>query len=158
MYDDISRISDHAFTGCGQFQTLHINAILPPVYSGNYFDTFQDKYDRLLQLKDRKKIVLFSGSSTRFGYDSAMIDEAFEEYEVVNMGVFAYTPALPQLYLILDCMQEGDILLHSPEFDASNRQFCEQKSLDYATFAMMESDYDAFARLDIRDFEPMSLT
>lgn len=96
MYDDISRISDHAFTGCGQFQTLHINAILPPVYSGNYFDTFQDKYDRLLQLKDRKKIVLFSGSSTRFGYDSAMIDEAFEEYEVVNMGVFAYTPALPQ--------------------------------------------------------------
>lgn len=153
FYDDISKISDHAFTGCGQFQTLHINAILPPVYSGNYFDTFQDKYDRLLQLKDRKKIVLFSGSSTRFGYDSAMIDEAFEEYEVVNMGVFAYTPALPQLYLILDCMQEGDILLHSPEFDASNRQFCEQKSLDYATFAMMESNYDAFARLDIRDFE-----
>lgn len=153
LYDDISRISDHAFTGCGQFQTLHINAALPPVYSGNYFDTFQDKYDRLLQLKDRKKIVLFSGSSTRFGYDSAMIDEAFEEYEVVNMGVFAYTPALPQLCLILDCMQEGDILLHSPEFDASNRQFCEQKSLDYATFAMMESNYDAFAQLDIRDFE-----
>ncbi len=153
LYDDISKISDRAFIGCGQFQTLHINAALPPVYSGNYFDTFQDKYDRLLQLKDRKKIVLFSGSSTRFGYDSAMIDEAFEDYEVVNMGVFAYTPALPQLYLILECMQEGDILLHSPEFDASSRQFCEQKSLDYATFAMMESNYDAFARLDLRDFE-----
>lgn len=153
LYDDISRISDHAFTGCGQFQTLHINAVEPPVYSGNYFDTFQDKYDRLLQLKDRRKMVLFSGSSTRFGYDSAMIDEAFAEYEVVNMGVFAYTPALPQLFLILECMQEGDILIHSPEFDASNRQFCGQNSLDYATFAMMESDYDVFARLDVRDFE-----
>lgn len=85
---------------------------------------FQDKYDRLLQLKDRKKIVLFSGSSTRFGYDSAMIDDAFEEYDVVNMGVFAYTSALPQLQLILECMQEGDILLHAPEFDTSSRQFC----------------------------------
>lgn len=153
LYDDISKISDHAFTGCGQFETLHINAVEPPVYSGNYFDTFQDKYDRLLQLKDRKKIVLFSGSSTRFGYDSAMIDDAFEEYDVVNMGVFAYTPALPQLQLILECMQEGDILLHAPEFDASNRQFCGQKALDYAVFAMMESDYDVFARLDIRNFE-----
>ncbi|MCI9152724.1 MAG: leucine-rich repeat protein [Ruminococcus sp.] len=153
LYDDISKISDHAFAGCGQFETLHINAIEPPVYSGNYFDTFQDKYDRLLQLKDQKKIVLFSGSSTRFGYDSTMIDEAFEEYEVVNMGVFAYTPALPQLQLILECMQEGDILLHAPEFDASNRQFCGQKALDYATFAMMESGYDVFTKLDIRDFE-----
>ena len=153
LYDDISKISDHAFAGCGQFETLHINAIEPPVYSGNYFSTFQDKYDRLLQLKDHKKIVLFSGSSTRFGYDSAMLDEAFEEYEVVNMGVFAYTPALPQLLLILECMQEGDILLHAPEFDASSRQFCGQKALDYAAFAMMESDYDVFAKLDIRGFE-----
>ena len=77
--------------------TLHINAIeLRPTVE-IYFDTFQDKYDRLLSMKDKKKIVLFSGSSTRFGYDSEMIDQAFPDYEVVNMGVFAYSPALPQL-------------------------------------------------------------
>ena len=68
-----------------------------------------------------------------------MIDQAFPDYEVVNMGVFAYSPALPQLELIRSCMKEGDILLDSPEFDAANRQFCYQKELDYATFAMMES-------------------
>ena len=101
-----------------------------------------------MSLKDKKKIVLFSGSSTRFGYDSAMLDQAFPDYEVVNMGVFAYSPALPQLELIRSCMKEGDILLDSPEFDAANRQFCYQKELDYATFAMMESNYDAFADLD----------
>ena len=98
-----------------------------------------------------KKIVLFSGSSTRFGYDREMIDRAFPDYEVVNMGVFAYSPALPQLELIRSCMKEGDILLDSPEFDAANRQFCYQKELDYATFAMMESNYDAFAGLDLRE-------
>lgn len=153
IYDDLEKVSDYAFQGCDMLRTLHINAIEAPAYSGNYFDTFQDKYDRLLSLRDKKKIVLFSGSSTRFGYDSEMIDQAFPDYEVVNMGVFAYSPALPQLELILSCMKEGDILLDSPEFDAANRQFCYQTELDYATFAMMESDYDAFAELDIRGYK-----
>ena len=152
IYDDLIKVSDYAFEGCAEFRTLQINAIEAPAYSGNYFDTFQDKYDRMLSLKDKKKIVLFSGSSTRFGYDSALIDEAFPEYEVVNMGVFAYSPALPQLELIRSCMKEGDILVDSPEFDAANRQFCHQKNLDYAVFAMMESNYDAFALLDLREY------
>ena len=153
IYDDLEKVSDYAFQGCDMLRTLHINAIEEPAYSGNYFDTFQDKYDRLLSLKDKKKIVLFSGSSTRFGYDSEMIDQAFPEYEVVNMGVFAYSPAISQLELILACMKEGDILLDSPEFDAANRQFCYQRELDYATFAMMESNYDAFAGLDLREYK-----
>lgn len=152
FYDDIQRISDYAFSECGSFSTLHINAVEPPVYCGNYFATFSDKYDRLLSLKDKKKIVLFSGSSARFGYDSAVLEQAFSEYRVINMGVFAYSPALPQLELILNCMGEGDILIDSPEFDAANRQFCSQKELDYAVFAMMEENYDAFAGLDIREF------
>ncbi len=153
VYDDIAKISDYAFSDCNQLRTLHINAVEAPVYSGNYFDTFTDKYDRLLSFKDKKKIVLFSGSSTRFGYDSAVIDAAFPDYDVVNMGVFAYTPALPQLMLILECMGEEDILIHSPEFDASNRQFCSQTELDYATFAMMESNYDLFAKLDLQEYQ-----
>ena len=153
IYDDLEKVSDYAFQGCTMLRTMHINAIEAPAYSGNYFDTFQDKYDRLLSLKDTKKIVLFSGSSTRFGYDSEMIDQAFSDYEVVNMGVFAYSPALPQLELIQSCMKEGDILLDSPEFDAANRQFCYQRELDYATFAMMESNYDAFAQLDLREYK-----
>ncbi len=152
MYDDLEKASDYAFQDCTALQTLHINAIEAPVYSGGYFDTFPDKYDRLLALRDQKKIVLFSGSSTRFGYDSAMIDQAFPDYEVVNMGVFAYSPAVWQLELIRQCMKAGDILLDSPEFDAPNRQFCHQKELDYAVFAMVEADYDAFSLLDLREY------
>lgn len=152
FYDDLMKISDYAFEGCLNLKHVHINAVQKPVYSGSCFDTFQDKYDRLLSLRGKKKIVLFSGSSARFGYDSAKIDEAFTEYDVVNMGVFAYSPALPQLLLISDAMQEGDILVDAPEFDAARRQFCCQRELDYAVFAMMESNYDAFAKLDIRNF------
>ncbi len=152
FYDDLMKISDYAFEGCSDLRSVHINAVQKPVYSGSYFDTFQDKYDRLLSLKEKKKMVLYSGSSARFGYDSAKIDAAFLQYEIVNMGVFAYSPALPQLLLILDLMQEGDLFVYAPEFDAAKRQFCSQKELDYAVFAMMESDYDTFAKLNIRNF------
>jgi len=150
LFDDITWITDYAFSGCERLTTLHLNAVEAPVYSGGYFDTFQDKFDRLLALSGERKLVLFSGSSTRFGYDSVQLEEAFPEYAVVNMGVFAYTNALPQLLLILDCMLPGDVLLHSPEFDAAQRQFCTRTTLDDSFFAMMESNYDTLARLDLR--------
>ncbi len=152
LFDNIRSIGDPAFEGCEELATLHLNAVEAPVYSGTYFDTFQDKFDRLLSLRDKKKIVLFAGSSVRFGYDSAALDAAFPEYEIVNMGVFAYTSAMPQMDIILTCMGEGDILLHSPEFDVAEFQFCASGDIEYRFFNMMESNYDALALLDLRRY------
>lgn len=153
LFDSVTAVSDYVFEGCEGLRTLHLNAALPPVYSGSYYASFADKYDCLLSLQNERKLVLFSGSSTRFGYDSAMLDAALPGYEVVNMGVFAYTNAAPQLMLILDCMGEGDILLHAPEFDASQRQFCTSSRLDAPFFALMEANYDMLAGLDLRQFD-----
>ena len=152
LFDNLYYIYDASFEGCGRLTTLHINAVTWPVYSGTYFDTFSDKYDRLLSIRDQKKIVLFSGSSGRFGYDSPAIHAAFPEYQVANMGVYAYTNALPQYDLICDLMQPGDVLLSAPEFDTTDDQFCETNRLDTHFFAMMESNYDALALLDLRDY------
>lgn len=153
LYDNVETLNDYSFRNCEYLTTLHINAVESPVYSRSYFATFQDKYDRLLTLKDEKKIVLFSGSSTRFGYDSEAIEDAFSDYKVVNMGVFAYTNALPQLMLIKNRMKEGDILLDSPEFDAAKRQLCTTADLDEDFFCMMEANYDTVAELDLRIFQ-----
>ena len=153
LFDGISEITDHAFTSCENLRAIRINACVPPVYSGSYYDIFPDKYDRLAALSDDAKIVLFSGSSARFGYDSAYLDDAFPAYAVVNMGVFAYTNALPQLDLIRKQMKEGDILIHSPEFDAAKRQFCTTNAFDDKFFNMIEADYDLLARLDYREYE-----
>lgn len=152
MFDTLQNVHDAAFSDCENLRTLRIQASAAPVYGGTYYSTFTDKMDHLLSLRDQRKIVLFSGSSTRFGYDSAMIDEAFPDYNVANMGVFAYTNAVPQLLLILDCMQPGDILIDSPELDAAKRQFCTTNKLDAAFFRLIEGDYDLLARLDLRDF------
>ena len=158
LSDNIRTISDYAFQGCGNLATLHLNAVEEPVYSGSYYSTFADKYDRLLSLQDERKLVLFSGSSTRFGYDSARLEEALGGYQVVNMGAFAYTNAAPQMELILDCMGEGDILLHSPEFDAAQRQFCTSGKLDAPFFNLMEANYDMLARLDLRQYGQVFLS
>ncbi len=151
LSDDVAALDGAAFSGCSRLETLHINAAEPPRYA-TYFATFADKYDRLLSLAGRRKIVLFSGSSARFGYDSGAIDAAFPGYGVVNMGVFAYTGARPQLELILSCMGEGDVLLHAPEFDAARHQFCTSTDLDIPFFCMMEANYDALAELDLRGY------
>lgn len=152
LFDNLYYIYDASFEDCKNLTTLRINAATHPVYSGTYFDTFSDKYDRLLSLRNERKIVLFSGSSGRYGYDSPAIHSAFPEYEVVNMGVYAYTNAMPQYDLIADLMQEGDILLSAPEFDTTDDQFCETDRLDPHFFAMMESNYDALALLDLRRY------
>ena len=152
LFDSLTHLDPLAFSDCQALKTIHINAATPPRFM-TYFATFADKHDRLLSLRGRAKIVLFSGSSGRFGFDSALIEESFPEYGVVNMGVFAYTNARPQMEIILPCMQEGDILVHMPEFDASNYQFCTNSVLSHTLFNMMEANYDALTLLDLRTYD-----
>lgn len=152
IYDSTTDITDYSFSDCENLHTVYINAARLPSYSGSYYDTFPDKYDRLRSISDRKKIVLFSGSSARFGYDSESIDNAFADYDVEDMGVFAYTNALPQLDLIMLQMKEGDILLNSPEFDAAKRQFCSTNAFDDKFFCLIESDYALLSLLDYQDY------
>ena len=150
--DSLTEISGYALADCPDFSTLYINAVEQPAYSGSYYDTFPDKYDYLRSIRGEKKLVLFSGSSTRFGYDSALLDEALPDYEVANMGVFAYTNAIPQLELMLPLLKAGDILLVSPEFDAAKRQFCTTREMDDDFFCMVESNYDLVSLLDLRTY------
>lgn len=152
LFDSLREISDGNFADCLGPSALRVNAAVSPVYSGSYYDTFSDKYDWLLSLKGKKKLVLFSGSSGRYGYDSPALAAAFPDYTPANMGVYAYTSALPQLDLIRRLMEEGDVLLSAPEFDAAAEQFCASNRLDAHFWAMMESNYDAAAQLDLREY------
>lgn len=150
LFDNLLKISDESFRGC-PVRTLYLNARRVPVYAGSYFSAFPDKCERLFSLQG-KKIVLFSGSSGRYGYDSEAIDESFAEYDVVNMGTYAYTNARPQLDIIRQAMEEGDILVEAPEFDAAAQQFCESNELDRFFFSLTETDYKLVALLDLRQY------
>ena len=151
LFDNLDTLSEYCFAGYS-IRSVHIQAIRDPVYSGSYFDTFADKMDYLDSLKDFQKMVLLNGSAARFGYDSTKLEQAFPDYRVVNMGVYAYANMLPQTELVLGAMQAGDILLSAPELDAIPQQFCGSNALDRETFCMMESNYDLFSRLDCRNY------
>lgn len=151
FYDSVETFPESVFVSYS-IRTLHINASLPPVYSGSYFDTYSDKTDYLASIKDMPKIALFCGSSARFGYDSSLIEEAFVDYKVVNMGVYAYSNMLPQADILLHFMKKGDILLSSPELDAISEQFCGETAFDKETFCLTESNYDLLTLLDSRKY------
>ena len=151
FFDGIENVSDSSFPGC-TFGKIKINAVKLPVYSGTFYDTFSDKYDRLVSGEGMKKIVLASGSSGRYGYESEKIAEAFPDFYVVNMGVYAYSNALPQFDILFNHLEKGDILISAPEFDAVKEQFCVSDSLDYHFWAMTESNYDMLSELDFERY------
>ena len=152
MFDDIETMDEQSFEGA-VVDSIRINAVSNPAYLPTYFGSYPDKYDRLLSLKDKKKIILYSGSSTRFGFDSSLLDQAFPNYEVVNMGVYAYTESLPQIDAIVPLLKEGDIVIVSPEFDTPETQINVDASIDYAFFAMAESDFDILTQLRPSDYQ-----
>lgn len=152
LFDSLQQVSDAAF-GKSSVTHLHIHAATEPVYCGTYFDTLSEKIDYLASVREEPKIILFCGSSARFGYDSPMLEGAFPGYKVVNMGVYAYSNMLPQAMLLEEYLRPGDIVLSSPELDAIDTQFCGSSRLDREFFAMMESNYDMLTQLDLSELE-----
>ena len=151
FYDNLVDIDDDSFTNT-IVDHVRINALNNPAYSKTYYATYTDKVDRLMSLKEKKKIILYSGSSTRFGFDSRLIDEAFLDYEVVNMGVFAYTQSMPQVEVISHFVNKDDIVIISPEFDVIDKQINLEKVFDYYFFNLIETNYDILQYLDLKTY------
>lgn len=151
LFDNLYELSERSF-GDYSVNRLHVNAAVAPVYSGNYFATFADKVDWLESISDQKKIVFFCGSSARFGYDSTRFVAAFPQYNVANMGAFAYSNMRPQAEIIANYLREGDIVISSPELDAIDEQFCSELAFDGWTFCLMEANYDMLAGIDLGEY------
>lgn len=152
LSDNLSCISNETF-GSATPRTVHVSALNAPINSGTYFDAFQDKIDYLYSIRDEKKIVLFGGSSSRYGYVSPLIMDAFPDYKVVNMGVFAYVSEKVQLDVVRKFMKPGDILLDAPEFDALTCQFFYDNWMEVQHFNMFEANYDTLSLLNMNDYK-----
>lgn len=151
LCDSLKMIETGAFSSV---ETIHVNAVTAPRFSGTYYDTFPDKMDYLQEKKDKKKIVFFSGSSARYGYDSRIIKDAYPDYEVINMGVFAYVNIKPQLDMIRPYLREGDVIVSSPEFDPNclDCQFGTTDFFEWNEFAFVEGNYDLLHAVRVRDY------
>lgn len=113
-YDNIMSFDDTSIMGCSKFKTLEINTCYD-MYSWWGTGTYV-KYDRLFWAKDMKKIVIFGGSGTWYGYDCNILNEQFgDEYVIINLGINASMTNLFTMEFLKYYLHEGDILLWSPE-------------------------------------------
>ncbi len=114
FYDGITSFSDDAFDGCEEFENVRIHTTT--YLLNEWYSSSAAKIDRLIWAKDKKKVIIIGGSGSLMGYDSAVLDEAlYGQYEIINFGENANITSLLYFDIVKEFVQEGDIILWSPE-------------------------------------------
>ena len=94
--------------------TIGVLTCNPGTYHTNYDSVIVDKY-RILQNTNEPKIVIIAGSSSAFGLNQKMLEDA-TGYKVVNMGLDASFGPLFYSELAKENINAGDIVLLAYEY------------------------------------------
>ena len=87
---------------------------LPVQFGDTFMGELKSKYERLRETSG-KRIVLVGGSGVAFDCDSALMDDFFPSYEIVNFGMYAGLGTKAVMDLSENYIHEGDIVILSPE-------------------------------------------
>ena len=87
---------------------------LPVQFGDTFMGELKGKYERLKETSG-KRIVLVGGSGVAFDCDSALMDDFFPSYEIVNFGMYAGLGTKAVMDLSENYIHEGDIVILSPE-------------------------------------------
>ena len=87
---------------------------LPVQFGDTFMGELKSKYERLKETSG-KRIVLVGGSGVAFECDSALMDDFFPSYEIVNFGMYAGLGTKAVMDLSENYIHEGDIVILSPE-------------------------------------------
>lgn len=87
---------------------------LPVQFGDTFMGELKSKYERLKETSG-KRIVLVGGSGAAFDCDSALMDDFFPSYEIVNFGMYAGLGTKAVMDLSENYIHEGDIVILSPE-------------------------------------------
>lgn len=87
---------------------------LPVQFGDTFMGELKSKYERLKETSG-KRIVLVGGSGVAFDCDSALMDDFFPSYEIVNFSMYAGLGTKAVMDLSENYIHEGDIVILSPE-------------------------------------------
>ena len=87
---------------------------LPVQFGDTFMGELKSKYERLEETSG-KRIVLVGESGVAFDCDSALMDDFFPSYEIVNFGMYAGLGTKAVMDLSENYIHEGDIVILSPE-------------------------------------------
>ncbi|MBQ3125505.1 MAG: hypothetical protein IJC15_00425 [Clostridia bacterium] len=150
LCDSILMISDDFYRGCPEFQTLKLGAVRDPVHMKTLTATTGIKFQRLLQIKAQKKLIVIGGSSAAYGIRSPMLEEALGgEYALLNYGNNWTTSSLFFLDIITDFIGEGDLVLLAPEPCAAQLG---SNAMNVTTWQLIEAALDSVQYVDLRKY------
>lgn len=146
LFDSVVSVYNKSFNP--GVKTVVLNAQRLPVYSGQIEGSFCIKYERLRQAQG-KKIVVVSGSSSLNGLNSPLLEE-LTGYSVVNYGTNAANPSMFFLEVCAKYANEGDIIVHAPEYSSSASMG--SNAFHAKVFRGCEQCYDIFRDVDISNY------
>ena len=154
LYDNIEIIEDASFDRCTKLKTLRINAVEKPY--GTLFrreSCYPDKIDMLLQAQGQKKIVFYGGCSMWFNLDGEQLATLEEQgYQPINIAINGTCSSYFQMQILEHFLEEGDILLHTPEV-SSNWQMMNKQIMnvedDDKLWIGLEYNYDLVSLVDL---------
>lgn len=152
--DNIEVLSDLAFADCPNLQTLRINAVEAPFgYVYRKESVYADKVELLQSAQGKKKIVFYGGCSMWYNLDAYQAARTFgDEYVIIDMGLNGTASSAVQLQILLNYLEPGDILLHTPEL-SSRQQLMLRLDMgdnDSSLWAGIENNYDLLTLVDKR--------
>lgn len=114
LYDSIKTISDASFTG-SPVKTVRMCAGKTPRYMKSS-ETYGIKYERLVNTKGQKRVIIVAGSSALYGIDTNYMESLFKNgYTVVNFGTTGNMNIPFFLDAISPLLTSNDIVVFAPE-------------------------------------------
>ena len=152
LHDNFYQINDEAFLGC-KIPKIYLNAGRLPAHTKTALGMNAYKYDkiRLAAANGEKKIIVFAGSSARYGFLAEEMQNAFDgEYRVINFG--NNSAISPMLYMeaFSNWFYEGDVIIHAPETTAT-AQLGDLK-ITFYTFMGCEGMLEIFSYVDMSEY------
>lgn len=150
MFDTLMNVSDSSFSGSA-LKNLRVNAVLD-MYDSWTTSWGNVKTDRFIWAasKDADIVAIYGGSGSYYGFDCAAIDEALGgKYEIVNLGSNANVSSSLYFEYLNAFMDEGDIVLWSPE---SGHYTLGSTSFSNRTWEFNAGHYDIFRSIDISNY------
>lgn len=116
FFDSLANIDDGAFDS-GKLKNMRVNAALD-LYSEWPQNQTTTKLDRFVYASNKglRKLVIYGGSGSLFGFDCSQIDQATGgKYYVINMGSNAQASSAYYFDWFEDFITDEDIIIWAPE-------------------------------------------
>ena len=152
FFDSMSVMNNACFAGT-PVKTVNLHAATLPKYPDSDL-SFAKKYERFANHADGKRLIIVSGSSKHFGFDSDYAQELLGyEYNVVNYGNNAQMNVVFFLEALSNLANKDDVILFCPE---QYGPFCYtvngNPEMTALTFQGCESCYNLISHVDVREY------